>query len=60
MDTTSALDREWTNIFVHRWENNSKTDLKEIVWKGVEWIYLGVEMVHQLVVINTAQKLKVS
>jgi hypothetical protein len=28
------------------------TDLKETVWESVKLIYLGVEMVHQLVVIN--------
>jgi hypothetical protein len=24
-----------------RWENGVKLDLREIVWEGVEWIYLA-------------------
>ena len=25
----------------HRWEDNIKTDLKEIVWEGSDWPYLA-------------------
>jgi hypothetical protein len=25
----------------HRWEDNIKLDLKEMVWKSVHWIYVA-------------------
>jgi hypothetical protein len=27
----------------HRWEDNIKMDLREIGWKGVDWIHLAEE-----------------
>jgi hypothetical protein len=27
----------------HRWEDNTKMDLKEIEWKGVDWIFLAYD-----------------
>jgi hypothetical protein len=25
----------------HRWDDNTKMDLKEIIWEGVDWIQLA-------------------
>jgi hypothetical protein len=29
-----------------RWEDNIRMDLKEIVWEGVDWIYLAQDREH--------------
>jgi hypothetical protein len=28
----------------HKWKGNSEMDLKEIVWKGIDWIHLVDDM----------------
>jgi hypothetical protein len=28
-------------ISMHRWEDNIRTDLREIGWKGVQWMHMA-------------------
>jgi hypothetical protein len=43
----------------HRWENNIRRYLKEIRWKGVEWIYLVQYSDKWWAVVNTAMNPRV-
>jgi hypothetical protein len=43
----------------HRWEDNSKTDLREIGWGGMEWIYLAQVNDHWRTLLNTVMNLRV-
>jgi hypothetical protein len=38
----------------HRWENNIKTDLREIEWGGMDWIHLTWDMDQWRAIVNTA------
>lgn len=40
-----------------RYEDNIKTDLKEIACGDVEWVYLVQDMVHWRAYVNTATNL---
>jgi hypothetical protein len=42
-----------------RWENNIKTDCKEIEWYGVDWIDLAQEKDKWRTLLNTVMKLQV-
>jgi hypothetical protein len=37
-----------------RWEENIKTDLTEIGWIGVDWIYMAQDRDHWRAAVNTA------
>jgi len=41
----------------HRWENNIRMDLREIGWKGVDWIYLAQDRDQWRAVMNTVMNL---
>jgi hypothetical protein len=43
-----------------RWEDNIRTDLKEIGWEGVEWILLTQDWDQWLALANTAMSPRVS
>jgi hypothetical protein len=30
--------------YMHRWEDNTRMDLREIGWEGVDWIHLAQDM----------------
>jgi hypothetical protein len=40
----------------HRWEDNIRMDLKEIVWENVDWIHLSQDRV-QCHLVNTLMNL---
>jgi hypothetical protein len=42
-----------------RWENNVKTDLREIGWEGVYWMYLTQGRNQWRAVMNTVMSLRV-
>jgi hypothetical protein len=42
-----------------RWENGMKMDLREIGWRGVEWIHLAQDRDLWLAVVNAVKKLRV-
>jgi hypothetical protein len=37
----------------HRWENNSRTNLSEIRWEGVDWIHLAQDRDQWRALVNT-------
>jgi len=41
----------------HRWEDNIRMDLREIVWEGVNWIYLSQDRDQWQALLNTVMKL---
>jgi hypothetical protein len=43
----------------HRWEDNIKMDLTEIVWDGVDWIYLVLAMNQWRTLADTVMNLRV-
>jgi hypothetical protein len=42
-----------------RWEDGIKTDLREIGWKGVEWIHLAQDGDRWRAVVNAVMNLRV-
>jgi hypothetical protein len=42
-----------------RWEDNIRTDLKEIGWEGVDWIHLAQDRNQRRDLMNTVMKLRV-
>jgi hypothetical protein len=36
----------------HRWEDNSKVDLKVIVWEGMDWVHLAHDWDQWWVLVN--------
>jgi hypothetical protein len=40
------------------WENNTKTDLREIGWGGMDWIHLGQDGDHCRALVNTVMNLR--
>jgi hypothetical protein len=42
-----------------RWEDGIKMDLEEIVWGGVEWIYLAQDRDRWRAVVNAVMNLRV-
>jgi hypothetical protein len=42
-----------------RWEDGIKTDLREIVWEGVEWIHLAQDTDQQQAVVNMMMNLRI-
>jgi len=44
----------------HRWEDNIRTNLSEIVWEGVDWMHLAQDRDQWRAVVNTVMKLWVS
>jgi hypothetical protein len=42
----------------HRFEDKVEMDLREIVWNGVEWIYLAHDRDQWRAVVNMAMKLR--
>jgi hypothetical protein len=42
-----------------RWENNIKMDLREIVWGGMNWIYLAQVRDQWRGLVNTVMNLRV-
>jgi hypothetical protein len=43
----------------HRWEDNIKIDLKEIVWSGMDWTYLAQDTYQWRAFVNTVVNLGV-
>jgi hypothetical protein len=43
----------------HRWQDNIRMDLAEIVWEGVYWIYLAQERGQWQVLVNTIMNFRV-
>jgi hypothetical protein len=43
----------------HRWEDNIKMDLREIVWGGMDWIHLACDGDEWRVLVNTVINLRV-
>jgi hypothetical protein len=43
-----------------RWEDNFKTDLKEVGWEGVDWSYFTQDGVQWRVVVSQATKFRFS
>jgi len=43
----------------HRWEGNIRNDLKEIGWKGVDWLHFTPDMNQAGDLLNTAMNLRV-
>jgi hypothetical protein len=43
----------------HGWEDNIKVDLKEIGWKGVDWMHLAEDRGQWQVLVNMVMKLQV-
>jgi hypothetical protein len=43
-----------------RWEDNIKTDLREIGWGGMDWIYLAQDRNRWRTLVNTVMNLRVS
>jgi hypothetical protein len=43
----------------HRWEDNIKMDLREIGWKGVDWIHLFQDQDWWQALVNIVINLKV-
>jgi len=41
----------------HRWEDNIRMDLKEIGWKGMDWIHLAHDRNQWWVLVNTVMNL---
>jgi hypothetical protein len=41
----------------HRWEDNIRTDLREIVWEGVKRIHLAQDRAKCRVLVNTIMNL---
>jgi hypothetical protein len=46
-------------ILTSGWEDNNKTDLKEIECEGVDWIKLAKDRVQLWDLVNTVMKLRV-
>jgi hypothetical protein len=41
-----------------RWEDNIKTDLREIGWRGMDWIHLAEDMNQWRTFVNTVMNLR--
>jgi len=53
-------DRKWPlGRSRHRWEDNIQIDLREIGWKGVDWIHLTQDREQWRAVVNTVMNLGV-
>jgi hypothetical protein len=44
---------------MHRWEDNIKMDLREVVWKCVDWIHLAQDKDQWRAHLNTVMNLRV-
>jgi hypothetical protein len=42
----------------HRWEDNTRMNVKEIAWEGVNWIHLAQDR-NQWCVVNTVMNLRI-
>jgi len=42
----------------HRWEDNSRKDLREIVWEGVDWIHLAQDRDRWWALVNAVMVLR--
>jgi hypothetical protein len=40
----------------HRWEDNIKTDLREVVYEGMDWVDLAQDRVRWRAVVNAVVK----
>jgi acyl-CoA hydrolase len=43
-----------------RWDDNIEINLRETVWKAVDWIHLAQDRDHLQVIVNTTMNLRVS
>jgi len=43
----------------HRWENNVRMNLKEMVWVSVDWIHLSQDRDQRWALTNTVMNLQV-
>jgi hypothetical protein len=43
----------------YRWEDNIRMDLREIVWKGVNWMHLAQDRDQWRPVVNTVMNIRV-
>jgi hypothetical protein len=43
---------------MRRWEDNIRTDLREIVWEVVDWMYLDQDREHWRVIMNTVMNFR--
>jgi hypothetical protein len=44
----------------HRWEDNAKMDLKEIVWAGVDWVGMAQDRDKGQAVLDTVMNIRIS
>ena len=49
------LGRSW-----HRWEDNSRIDLQEVVWGGMDWMNLVRDRDRWLALVNVVMNMQVS
>jgi hypothetical protein len=59
----NALVRKpaWKNLLGiprHRWEDNIRTDFREIVWEGVDWIHLAQDWDERWALMNMVKNLQ--
>jgi hypothetical protein len=43
----------------HRWEDNIKSDVREVRWGGVDWIYLAHDRYQWQALVNSVMNLQV-
>jgi hypothetical protein len=43
----------------HRWEDNIRINVREIVWEGVDWIHMARDRDQWRVLVNTVTSLRV-
>jgi hypothetical protein len=43
----------------HTCEDNIKTDLRNLMWEGVDWIHLAQDRDREWALVNTAMKLRI-
>jgi hypothetical protein len=43
----------------HRWEENTRMDLREVGWEGIDWRHLAQDGDQWQAVVNTAMNLQV-
>jgi len=42
-----------------RWEDNTRKDLREVEWEGVDWIHLAQKRDQWRILVNTVMNLRV-
>jgi len=44
----------------HRWEDNIRMDLREMMWGGVDWMHLGQNRGQWRALVNTGMNVRLS